>query len=532
MTNGRDPRQDTSTGREVLKVLLVDDHAPVLRFLALAFKSNGCVVATAASAEEAFELLSQQAFDLVVSDIKMPGLSGLDVLRAVKGRQPGTPVVLITGMPSVDSAVFGLRNQAFDYLTKPFSVEDVHKLLQRVREERRSRTQPAAVPVPTAELARRQAAVEGLSHLGDLALQGLDPTAFLEQALSQAMDSLGGEAVCLLLEDAPGAPPWSEKGDPTLAGRVRVRADKWLAELRSGGNARSATFTVADPSFLALAALVPGVRQPAGLLCLSRREGGEFLPDENEFLLGYARTIGLALERIALGESLEGNLVDTISSFVIALESKDAYLKGHSARVALYAAEIARVMALEEAEVAVVERAAMLHDLGKLVVGDAILRKATRLSNEETALLRQHPTNAARILAPFRFLAREAEALRYHHERYDGKGYPTGLKGEDIPLAARIIAVADAFDAMTSSRPYRSALPFEVAIGEIRRHERAQFDPTVTEAFGRISSHRLVEISRLYDERAESLSDGGAASVPEALLGASFWRRQEGSARC
>jgi putative nucleotidyltransferase with HDIG domain len=532
MTNGRDQRQDPSTIREVLKVLLVDDHAPVLRFLALAFKSNGCVVATAASAEEAFDLLTQQPFDLVVSDIKMPGLSGLDVLRAVKGRQPGTPVVLITGMPSVDSAVFGLRNQAFDYLTKPFSVEDVHQLLQRVREDRRTRAQAAPAVAPDKNLARRQAAVEGLSQIGDLALQGLDPLTFLDQALVRAMDSLGGDAVCLLLENVPGGPPWSEKGDPTLAARVRTRADVWLGEVKSGGAAKSAAHSVADPAFLAIAAVVPGVRGPAGLLCLARREGAEFLPDEKEFLLGYARTIGLSLERMILGESLEGNLVDTISSFVIALESKDTYLKGHSARVALYAVEIARVMELAEVDIAVVERAAMLHDLGKLVVGDAILRKPTRLSNEETVLMREHPTNAARILAPFRFLAREAEALRAHHERYDGKGYPSGLKGEDIPLAARIIAVADAFDAMTSSRPYRNALPVEVAIGEIRRHERAQFDPSVTEAFGRISSHRLMDISRLYDARAQSLSEGGSASVPEALLGASFGRRQEGSARC
>jgi len=532
MTNGRDLRQDPSTGREVLRVLLVDDHAPVLRFLALAFKSNGCVVSTAASAEEAFDLLSLQTFDLVVSDIKMPGLSGLDVLRAVKGRQPGTPVVLITGMPSVDTAVFGLRNQAFDYLTKPFSVEDVHQLLQRVREERRTRLPAAPALAPNQDVVRRQAAVEGLSHLGDLALRGLDAVAFLDQALARAVESLGGDAVCLLLEDAPGAPPWCEKGDPTLAARVRTRAEGWFGELKPGTAAKTAAFGVADPAFVALASVVPGVRGPAGLLCLARREGGEFLADEKEFLLGYARTVGLSLEKMVLGESLEGNLVDTISSFVIALESKDAYLKGHSARVALYAAEIARVMDLGEAEVAVVERAAMLHDLGKLVVGDAILRKPTRLSNEETVVMREHPTNAARILAPFRSLAREADALRAHHERYDGKGYPSGLKGEEIPLAARIIAVADAFDAMTSSRPYRNALPFEVAIGEIRRHERAQFDPTVTEAFGRISSHRLVDISRLYDARAEKLSDGGSASVPEALLGASFWRRQEGSARC
>ena len=122
-----------------MRVLLVDDHAPVLRFLAAAFKRQGCVVSTASSAEEALDLISDHGFDLVVSDIKMPGLSGLDLLRTVKGQQPDTPVVLITGMPSVDSAVFGLRHQAYDYLTKPFSITDVQQLVDRARQDRKTR---------------------------------------------------------------------------------------------------------------------------------------------------------------------------------------------------------------------------------------------------------------------------------------------------------------------------------------------------------------------------------------------------------
>src|SRR6266705_3521369 len=219
---------------ERLRVLLVDDNASVLRFLASAFSSHNCQVTTASTAELALEQLGDDPFHLVVSDIKMPGLSGLDVLRAVKGRQPGTPVVLITGMPSVDSAVFGLRNQAFDYLTKPFSVEAVHHLLRRVREERQSRAQAVAAPSPSTELARRQSAVECPSRLGDLALQGLEPAAFLDQALARAMEGLGGDAICLLLDDAPGAPPWTEKGDATLAARVRTRAEGWLGELKPG----------------------------------------------------------------------------------------------------------------------------------------------------------------------------------------------------------------------------------------------------------------------------------------------------------
>src|SRR5687768_172404 len=122
-----------------MSVLLVDDHAPVLRFLAAAFKRQGCLVSTASSAEEALDLIADRGFDLVVSDIKMPGLSGLDLLRTVRGQQPDTPVVLITGMPSVDSAVFGLRHQAYDYLTKPFSMSDVQQLVGRVRHDRESR---------------------------------------------------------------------------------------------------------------------------------------------------------------------------------------------------------------------------------------------------------------------------------------------------------------------------------------------------------------------------------------------------------
>src|SRR3990167_287276 len=161
---------------EVLRVLLVDDNASVLRFLVSAFTSNHCQVTTAADAEQALELLGDDAFDLVVSDIKMPGLSGLDVLRAVKGTRPGTPVVLITGVPSVNSAVFGLRHGAYDYLPKPFSVAEVKELTQRVRRDRALGQGRVDYPAGLAEeLARRQSGVESLSRIGGLAPQGGQP---------------------------------------------------------------------------------------------------------------------------------------------------------------------------------------------------------------------------------------------------------------------------------------------------------------------------------------------------------------------
>jgi putative nucleotidyltransferase with HDIG domain len=494
---------------ESLDVLLVDDHAPVLRFLAASFKKYGCVVSTAPCAEEALDLLSERPYDLIVSDIKMPGLSGLDLLRTVRGQQPETPVVLITGMPSVDSAVFGLRHQAYDYLTKPFAMSDVQQLLERVRRDRHSRDR-GDLAAPSQKAIRRQFGMEALTRLGELALQGLETGTFLERALTCTLEALDGDAAVILLSEDDGNITPAQTGDVSLAIRLLSASGPAFEELSAGGEGCVRVPGLEEPAG-ALAALITVLGKPRGVLCLGRRQGAEFVSDDREFLVGYARTIALSLEKMRVGEDLEGNLIDTISAFVIALESKDAYLKGHSTRVALYGAEIAKAMGLPASEVEVVSRAGMLHDLGKLVVMDSILQKPARLTSEEFAVMREHPVNAARILRPFRFLAREAQAIEGHHERYDGKGYPHGLQGESIPLAARIVTVADALDAMTSDRPYRSAMPVEVAAIEISRHAEAQFDPRVTEAFARIPLQRLIEISRLYPRTEAAVRPPAAA---------------------
>lgn len=509
---------------KVLSVLLVDDNAPVLRFLSMAFGSSDCVVSTAAAAEDALALLADKSFDLVVSDIMMPGLSGLDLLREVKGKQPDTPVVLITGQPSVESAVFGLRHQAYDYLAKPFPVSDVHTLLGRVRRDLEARAQLLATPADAAgELARRQLGIETISQMAGLALQETETAALVEKTLDYTLGSLGGDVALLVLRDEDGNLTPSQKGDAGLAAQLFGRIQESFAELLEAGAAQS--LALADPGHpgVALAAVIQGPGKPMGLLCLGRRVGGDFRPDEKEFLFSYARTIALALAKILLGENLEGNLIDTISSFVVALEAKDPHLKGHSARVSLYAGETAKAMGLSSSQVGVTRRAAILHDLGKLGVMDAILRKPGRLTAEEDALMRAHPASAVKILKPLRFLAQESDGIEHHHERYDGKGYPDGLKGEDIPLVARIIAVADAFDAMTTARPYRQPIPLDQALQEIRRHARAQFDPTVSEAFASIPLARLTEISRFYENRPVPDAPGGTPDVnparPASLAG-------------
>jgi putative nucleotidyltransferase with HDIG domain len=497
-------------GPEVLQVLVVDDNASLLRFLVSAFSANACTVTQAAAVEQALTLMTRQSFDLVVSDIRMPGLSGLDLLRAVKGRQPGTPVVLITGNPSVNSAVFGLRHGAYDYLPKPFSIREVQELLARIRADRKK--WDGQVPLPaglTEELSRRQAGVEVMSRIGDLALQGLEMSTFMEEVLRLIGHSIKTDAGLVLLRDEQGAFGCSHQGASPLVTRVLTSVQHSFEEMITAGS-REALSVAAEP-LETIAAIIPGVGQAVGIICLAREAStGGFLPDERDMLAGYAQTTAVALQKLILRENVERNLVDTITAFVNAIESKDRYLKGHSARVALYAAETAQALGMPPDLVDVVRRGAMLHDLGKLSIMDTILRKPDRLTAEEFTIIKSHPTVGAKILEPLRFLAREICAVRHHHERWDGTGYPDGLQGEDIPVVARVVTVADVFDAITSNRPYRTALSLGEAREEIARGRASHLDPAVADTFLKIPLERLAEINQHY----ETLTSGGSTHTP------------------
>ena len=497
---------------EPLSVLVVDDNASLLRFLVSAFAANGCTVSQAAAAEQALQLIGQQGFDLVVSDIKMPGLSGLDLLRAVKGKQPGTPVVLITGNPSVNSAVFGLRHGAYDYLPKPFSIREIQQLLARVRSDRQK--WDGQVPLPaglTEELSRRQVGVEVLFRIGDLALQGLETGAFVDEVLRLIGHSVRADASLVLLRDEEGGFSSSQQGEAALVTRLLGLLQRSFEELIATGGKEILPLPTSGQPLEAVAAVIPGLGRCMGIVCLAREAAtGGFLPDEREMLLGYAQTTAVALQKLLLRENVERNLVDTITAFVNAIESKDPYLKGHSSRVSLYAGEVALALGMTGDLVDVVRRGAMLHDLGKLSIMDTILRKPERLTAEEFGIIKSHPVVGAKILEPLRLLVRETCAVRHHHERFDGSGYPDGLRGEDIPLVARVVTVADVFDAITSNRPYRTALPLPAAREEIARGCGSHFDPVVAEAFLRLPLARLEEINRHY----ESLTSGGAVGAP------------------
>lgn len=250
----------------------------------------------------------------------------------------------------------------------------------------------------------------------------------------------------------------------------------------------------------------------------SRRD---YSMDEVRVVQSVANQTAIAIERARLYQDLSDSYDRTLDALVAALDARDNETQGHSRRVVAFTLHLARKLGVSEEEIAVIRRGALLHDIGKIGVPDGILHKPTSLDEREWEVMRQHPEWGANILSGIAFLGDPADIVIAHHERWDGQGYPHGLKGESIPLGARVFAVADTLDAITSDRPYRAAQPYEVARIEIKNGRRTQFDPLVVDAFLEISKE---EWDRMREEALQPLTQmSGIDSfnledLPAALL--------------
>jgi len=243
--------------------------------------------------------------------------------------------------------------------------------------------------------------------------------------------------------------------------------------------------------------------EPIGVITLGdKRSGMPFYTPDAHILFSLATIVAITIQNARFFSQLQDLFITTVSSLSSAIDEKDAYTEGHSKRVTEICMDIAEELKMAEKDKNILELTARLHDLGKIGVSEVILSKPGKLDEEEWKVMKAHPLKGVRILQPTEDIRETLTAVRkaqlfipkedikkiipgikHHHERYDGKGYPDGLEGENIPLIARIIAVADAFDAMTSKRAYRDAMTEETAIEELKKNAGYQHDPNIVELF-------------------------------------------------
>ncbi|PQV62639.1 GAF domain-containing protein [Abditibacterium utsteinense] len=229
-----------------------------------------------------------------------------------------------------------------------------------------------------------------------------------------------------------------------------------------------------------LAALPFAVKgEMRGVLLLANKRNGPFTDAECQILLAIGQHAGLAMENAKLHRQLLEAYTSTVAVLADAIEAKDAYTRGHCEGVSRISVEVARRLGVQDKALDAVRYAALLHDVGKIGIPDGILLKPGKLMPEEFSIIQKHSTIGRDLIGRVPALSHISDAILHHHERFDGSGYPDGLDGESIPLAARIICAVDAFDAMTSPRPYREAVEWVVAFEELQRCAGTQFDPHI-----------------------------------------------------
>ena len=470
---------------EAPRVLVVDDEQVIREVLADFLSMEGFIVRTAGDGSEALVELSRDHYDLVLSDLKMPQVGGLELLAAVQKHAPSVVVVIMTGFGTIETAIDAMKKGAYDYILKPFKVDEVVHTIRRGLEKRRLH----------AENMRLKEALS-LYKVSEAIASSLNLEQVLGTLVDTSIDEVDADRAVIYLDDGFGGfyervahnnPRWQMREDQILGKVDTARLKEHFesnATLRVTGE-KALRFFSAPPNHLRSMIVTrfrARDRDIGFLIALSHSSGKRFDEGQRKLLHIVSGRASAAIENAKLYEDLQSTFRQTIRGLASAIDKMDRYTAGHSERVAAYAEVLAIKLDLDEPMVEIVRQSALMHDIGK--IGCVMnLNKPGKLSQAEYEVFKEHPEHGRDILEPISFLHPLIPGVHLHHERWDGRGYPLGLKGQDIPIVARIISVADTYDAMTSDRAYRKALPHEVAVAEISRCSSTQFDPDVAEPF-------------------------------------------------
>ncbi len=475
---------ESSHPAETPHVLVVDDEKVIREILADFLTLEGFRVTTAADGVGALEQLDAEQFNMVISDLKMPNMGGLELLEQIQANHENVLTVIMTGFGTVETAIEAMKKGAYDYILKPFKVEEVVHIVHRGMEKQRLISENIRLKeiISLHELSEE---LQATLSMGDV----------LISTLSAAIHNFSCDFAGIYLRDSstgewrlashmmhPDAPPGVGPADLDID-RVLSEMTDQRAILAQTPHALELFRSPPEHLSSFMAAPLVARQRTIGLLTTrSSTAGVRFAEGQRKLLSMLGSRAAAAIDNAALYNNLQLTFRQTIQGLARAIEAMDKYTAGHSDRVTVYARVTAEALGETPEHVELITQAGMLHDIGKLGC-HANLNKPGKLTEEEYEIFKLHPTFGREILEPILFLQPLIPGVHLHHERWDGKGYPLGLKGEEIPSIARILSIADSYDAMTSNRAYRRSMEHSVAVAELRRCAGSQFDPGLLEAF-------------------------------------------------
>jgi response regulator RpfG family c-di-GMP phosphodiesterase len=491
---------------EKSSILVVDDESTIRKSIQKRLEKEGYEVTTSDNAKDALQLFQDQenSFDAVISDIRMEEMDGLELLKKLQSQRRDIPVIMVTGAPSLDTAQESITAGAYDYITKPIERETLINTVKRAVEKKRLNDQIREYQQDLERKVREQ--TKTIFAVYKFANQ-LNQKDSLEDVVSSVVnfvaDFMFSKRVSVMLLDEKGEyltikgqigldedivrGTRIRKGE-AIAGKVLETGKAIIVDDISSMKAESDRYSgyKSFMSFPLMQVPLKTTNLSLGIINVTNRLYDQpFSKEDLENLDFIADTASVAINNQLKSIELEKSYFMTMKALAAAVEEKDRYTRGHSYRVKTYAVELAKRRGLSNEAISTIEHACVLHDIGKIGIPDAIIHKDQGLTEDEYRQIKEHPAKGERIIRVIPFLEPARPIILHHHERFDGTGYPDGIEGEEIELGARIIAIADSYDAMTTERPYRGPLPKNKAISVLKEQKGKQFDPGLVDIFVR-----------------------------------------------
>jgi putative nucleotidyltransferase with HDIG domain len=458
------------------RILVVDDEASI-RELCSRILGRTYDVTLAADGAAALAMARTQVPDLLLTDIRMPGITGLEAARQIIAEAPEVSVVVMTGFGERDSLLETVKLGVNGFLMKPFTPEDLRRTVEEGLRKglhfKRNTRLRALRPLLDLRGDRLGEVDQGRAFqvITETTLRELDAASATLVALAEDGQEL---MVTTSTASGPGAVTTMAHPDGAKSATWKITPDALLAT-----DGVSEVVTVDGGGTLSVPLQAGG--NVVGVLTATR-EGDPFESTDRDVLRVIAAQGAIVIENIRLFRRLHRSYLNTVYALAAAVDLRDHPTRGHSDRLVQYAVAIGSRLGLSAEHVEDLKIAALLHDIGKIGIDDGVLRKPGDLTAEEYDWMKTHTLMGAKILAMADFPPRVVEAVLFHHERVDGSGYPLGLRDDQIPIEARILAGADALESMTTTRSYRVAMPVQQALTELAAGRGTQFDVQVLDA--------------------------------------------------